>query len=491
MEEENKVVKPQSRKDQRAQEESRAQSRIRKTLVGVGVVCVALAAVMIVSDINTEKSRTVVDKNYDYITNGEEIALPASFGTIEHLAQYKGIEIDKGSVTEVSDVLLDYYIEGEREDDTVVTDITDRAAQLGDFANIDYVGKMDGTAFDGGSATGYELELGSGTFIEGFEDGVVGMNIGDTKTLELKFPDDYSSTELAGKDVQFTVTLNSLQTKVVPEFTDEWVKAHTDGEFSDTATYRADYKTKLEKQFAIYTAYSYGSTAIQDITDASGASATADGVKYLFNSSYELYQDQAVDEGMSLEYYLQNYGTDITTFKQNLAQYSESMSEQVAVMLAIYDAEGMTLTDEDQEALETVLGMTEEEAIAEDGYTQECIELNEKMTKVILFVYDNAVQKPEETTAADTTEAVTDGPGADETAASGADTTKATAATTAAASDAASEASTEAAGETAETTAETTTAADTTAETAAETTTAADTTAETTVAETVETSAAN
>ena len=464
MEEENKVVKPQSRKDQRAQEESRAQSRIRKTLIGVGIVCAALAAVMIVSDIKTEKSRTVVDKNYDYITNGEEIALPASFGTIEHLAQYKGIEIDKGSATEVSDVLLDYYIEGEREDDTVVTNITDRAAQLGDFANIDYVGKMDGTAFDGGSATGYELELGSGTFIEGFEDGVVGMNVGDTKTLELKFPDDYSSTELAGKDVQFTVTLNSLQTKVVPEFTDEWVKAHTDGEFTDTETYRADYKAKLEKQFAIYTAYSYGSTAIQDITDASGASATADGVKYLFNSSYELYQDQAVDEGMSLEYYLQNYGTDITTFKQNLAQYSESMSEQVAVMLAIYDAEGMTLTDEDQEALETVLGMTEEEAIAEDGYTQECIELNEKMTKVILFVYDNAVQKPEETTAA-----VPDGPGADETAASGADTTEAvtTEATTAAASDAASEASTEAAGETAETAAETTTAVETTAETSA------------------------
>ncbi len=196
-------------------------------------------------------------------------------------------------------------------------------------------------------------------------------------------------------------------------------------------------------------------------------------MKYLYNTSYELYQNQAIDEGMSLEYYLQNYGTDITTFKQNLAQYSETMSEQMAVILAIYDAEGMTLTDEDQEALETVLGMTEAEAMENEGYTQECLELNEKMTKVILFVYDNAIQKPEETTAADA-----NGPGAETTAevsetATDGDTTETV--TIEAESEASSETETE--------TAETVKATEETTETAAETTeTVAETAAETSAA---------
>ncbi len=424
--EENKTVKPLSRKEQRAREEDQSQARIRKTLIGVGLVCAVLAVIMVISDINTEKSRTVADKNFDYITDGAEVALPESFGTVSSLAQYKGIEIDKGTVTETTDVLVDYYIASEREADTVVTDITDRAAQLGDFANIDYMGLIDNTSFDGGTAVGQELELGSGSYIEGFEDGVVGMNIGDTKTLELRFPDDYGSTDLAGKDVKFIVTLNSLQTKAVPEFTNEWVKKHTDGEFTDTETYRADYKVKLDKQRTIANAYSKGSSAIQEITDASEVTATADGIKYLYNSNYSIYQQEATSQGMSLEIYLQNNGSDLATFKRNLATYSETTAEQVAVMDAIYAAEGMTLTDEDKANLELVIGMDVEEAL--ESYSQEWIDLNEKLTKIVLYVYDNAVQKPEETEAETSAVETTAGEAASETTAAAttsADTTAA------------------------------------------------------------------
>ena len=128
---------------------------------------------------------------------------------------------------------------------------------------------------------------------------------------------------------------------------------------------------------------------------------------------------------MSLEIYLQNNGSDLATFKRNLATYSETTAEQVAVMDAIYAAEGMTLTDEDKANLELVIGMDVEEAL--ESYSQEWIDLNEKLTKIVLYVYDNAVQKPEETEAetgaAETTAETTAGEAAGETTA--ADTTSA------------------------------------------------------------------
>ena len=107
---------------------------------------------------------------------------------------------------------------------TTYNDITDRTtAQSGDVANIDYVGKKDGVEFDGGSAQGYDLELGSGVFIPGFEDGVVGMEVGSTKDIPLTFPDNYGNADLAGADVVFTVTLNALKEATTPELTDEYV----------------------------------------------------------------------------------------------------------------------------------------------------------------------------------------------------------------------------------------------------------------------------
>ena len=402
MAEENKEIRPLSRKEQKAQEENQAQARIKKTLIGVGAVCAVLAVVMVVSDINTEKNRTVVDKNFDYITDGAEVPVPSSFGTVNKLEEsaYKGVELDKSAGTEITDTVVDYYITAEREEDTVVTEITDRAAQLGDFANIDYTGMMDGEAFDGGSGTGYELELGSGTFIEGFEDGVVGMNVGETKTLDLKFPDDYSSTDLAGKDAQFIVTLNSLETKEVPELTDEWVSKHTDGEFTNVADYTADYKTRLQKQSDLSTQYSRAYAAIQTVAEDADVTASVDGIKYLYNSNYATYETMAASYSMTLDSYLTASGTDLATFKQNLADYSETVAEQVAVIEAIYEKEGMTLTDEDEENMELMTGMDKDELV--ETYSQEWFDLNEKMTKVMLYVYDTAVQKPvEETTAAE------------------------------------------------------------------------------------------
>ena len=143
------------------------------------------------------------------------------------ITKYKGVEIDKVDSTKVSDDDVESQINSVLQSKATTTEVTDRAAHNGDTVTIDYEGKKDGVAFDGGTATDAQLTLGSGTFIDGFEDGVVGHNIGDTFDLDLTFPENYGNEELAGQAVVFTVTLKAISQTDVPELTDEFV--HTPG----------------------------------------------------------------------------------------------------------------------------------------------------------------------------------------------------------------------------------------------------------------------
>ena len=139
------------------------------------------------------------------------------------LGEYKGLEVlqSKQEVTQQDiDNFIHYTLEGYSE----LQPITDRdVVENGDTANIDYEGKKDGVAFDGGTAAGQDLVIGSGTFIPGFEEGLVGVKVGETVELNLTFPEEYHSEELAGQSVVFTVTVNSISRHVDPELTDEFV----------------------------------------------------------------------------------------------------------------------------------------------------------------------------------------------------------------------------------------------------------------------------
>ena len=108
-------------------------------------------------------------------------------------------------------------------------ELSDRPCKLNDTVNIDFSGSVDGEKFPGGTADGYDLVLGSGSFIPGFEDGVVGLKVGESKDVNVKFPDDYSAENLKGKDAVFTVKLNKITEKLLPELTDEYVKNHAGG----------------------------------------------------------------------------------------------------------------------------------------------------------------------------------------------------------------------------------------------------------------------
>ena len=143
------------------------------------------------------------------------------------LGEYKGVTYTPAS-TEVTDEDVDAQIQAMLDRYPTMNSV-DRAAQQGDTVNIDYVGKLDGVAFDGGSATGTDLELGSGMFIDGFEDGLVGASKGDKLNLDLTFPDPYTNNpDLAGKAVVFEVTVNDVKESIPAELNEEFVTSYTD-----------------------------------------------------------------------------------------------------------------------------------------------------------------------------------------------------------------------------------------------------------------------
>ena len=159
------------------------------------------------------------------------------------LGQYKGLEAPKAAV-EVSDADVEAELNSVRKRNARMLDIDDREARMGDTANIDFDGYLNGERFDGGKSEGYALELGSNSFVPGFEDQVVGMKIGEEKDINITFPEDYTP-ELAGKDVVFKVKLNSLTTPELPELDDEFAKDVS--EFDTLEEYKNSIRENLSK----------------------------------------------------------------------------------------------------------------------------------------------------------------------------------------------------------------------------------------------------
>ena len=177
------------------------------------------------------------------------------------ITQYKGVEVDEvEKPDEVTDEDVDASIQATLQTNATTTEVTDRPVQEGDTATIDFTGKIDGAEFEGGSSTDYPLVIGSGSFIEGFEDSIVGHNIGDTFDWNGKFPDDYSNADYAGKDVTFTITVKGIGVEEVPELTDDFVQ--TVSEESKTVD---EYKEEVKKQLEDEAETTYNDTLRQEV----------------------------------------------------------------------------------------------------------------------------------------------------------------------------------------------------------------------------------
>ena len=269
------------------------------------------------------------------------------------LGEYTGLEIVKASA-EVSDEEVQAMIDTE----TIET-LTEGTVEEGDTVNIDYVGELDGEEFDGGSAEGYSLEIGSDTFIDGFEDGLIGVEVGETADLNLTFPENYHSEDLAGKDVVFHVTVNSMQR--VPELTDEVAAKVADGKTAEE--YRASVREELEESAEIQ----QENLAKQELLTTVVNNATVNGypteyLEYNMEMTKKNYESMAQMYGMTYEDLIAAYGMDEETFTATLEEQLKSVLPQEMVLLAIAETEEIEIDDEEYaKRLTDVIGETEGE----------------------------------------------------------------------------------------------------------------------------------
>ena len=223
------------------------------------------------------------------------------------ITKYKGIEVPKQEVVEVTDEDVDARIDSILVQNSYAIEVTDRAAELGDTALIDFEGKKDGVAFDGGTASDFELRLGSQQFIEGFEEGIVGHNVGETFDLDLTFPEDYGEETLAGQPVVFTVTLKALTIQETPELTDDFVKT-----VSETATtvdeYKEEVKKSLQEDNKAMVEEGLKEAVWSEVVDNSEVKEyDEEEVKAKTDELYEQYEGMAQAYGMEFPEFLSSY----------------------------------------------------------------------------------------------------------------------------------------------------------------------------------------
>lgn len=261
------------------------------------------------------------------------------------IEQYKGLEVQKVEAGKVTDEAVEESIQSTLQANSTKNDVTDRAVQEGDIATIDYVGKKDGVEFDGGSATDYPLAIGSGQFIDGFEEGIIGHNIGETFDLNLTFPEQYSSAELAGQDVVFTVTVKGIQEVVLPELTDEFIQ-----EVSETSKTVEEYKKEVKADLERSNEATAKSTLQQNVWKALIEKCKVE--KYPEDKKKELTDNVNAQYGqMAAMYGLADAETLVKqVFGITIEEMVENTIKQEFAVELIAEKEGLKVSDKDYKA---------------------------------------------------------------------------------------------------------------------------------------------
>lgn len=295
------------------------------------------------------------------------------------LGEYKNIPVDMSSDT------IKGYIEelsaSDIEQKQLYSELKSGKVQKGDIANIDYEGKKDGVAFEGGTAQGYDLDIGSGSFIDGFEDGLIGVAIGSTVDLNLTFPEGYQSEELAGQDVVFTVKVNSVKRTKTPQ------EAFADLGFKSYAAYEKDLKERAVKRYLLDAICKNSKVKDYPQTDLDN----------LYNNQMTVLTKQISSTyGMTFEQYLQAVKITEEDFENDLiSEQIKPMMDSQMVIYAIADKEGLSPEKEDidKNAEDFVKSIGDESVTVDtvkeyygDYYFEEMTATN----NVTQFLYDNA-----------------------------------------------------------------------------------------------------
>ena len=307
------------------------------------------------------------------------------------LGEYKNLSAAKETFI-ITEEDVDGQINGVRKRNGRVIDL-EREAQMGDTADIDFVGTLDGVAFDGGSAEGYELELGSNTFVPGFEEQIVGMNIGDVKDINITFPDDYTP-EMAGKDVVFKVTLNGLSMTELPELDDDFVQDVS--EFNTVEEYRADTRKDMERvmqeQMDAKWRTAIMTQACNNMTVEIPESMMEEKIDELIHSYAANFG--LTDPKMTTDDIKNMMGLDEEAINATIRPAAEYQIKQELLLDAIVTAENIEITDEELEdyikgAAETV-GVTADQI--RQYFGEEYIKNEFKKEKASKIVIESAVE---------------------------------------------------------------------------------------------------
>ena len=296
------------------------------------------------------------------------------------LGQYKGLKVEK-TVIPVSDELIEAELMNMQERNARLVSVSDRAAQLDDTANIDFEGFADGVAFEGGKGEGFDLLLGSGQFIPGFEEQIVGHNIGDEFDVEVTFPTEFHAEDLAGKPAVFKTKLNDLKVKELPEIDDEFAKDVS--EFDTLEELKANIKEVKGEEADRAAELDMENKLVSQVVEGMEANIPEAMFETRVDDMVNDFANRLSQQGLSIELYLQYTQMDMESFRKTFREQAE---EQVKIRLAleaIVKAEGITASDEEYE---------EELMKAATAYNFPLPELR-KMIPVEEVKHDLAVQK--------------------------------------------------------------------------------------------------
>ncbi len=261
--------------------------------------------------------------------------------------KYKGLSAEKEAV-EVTDEEIDAEIEKERNRLARVSTLTEGTAENGDEAVIDFEGFVDDVAFEGGKAEKHGLKLGSGSFIPGFEEQIVGKNIGDEFDITVTFPEDYGAENLAGKEAVFKIKLHEVKRTELPELDDEFVKDVS--EFNTLDEYKADIKAKIVAKKEKAAQYAYEEALLDDLLANTEVDIPAPMVEAEIDTNVRDYEYKLQMQGANLELFFQYTGQTLEQLRESFRPQSE---RQLKIRLALYEivkAENITATEEDIEA---------------------------------------------------------------------------------------------------------------------------------------------
>ena len=309
------------------------------------------------------------------------------------LGKYKGIELKKIEYN-VSDKDVEHELGHMAEHNARLVTVEDRPVEKGDITIIDFAGSIDGVAFDGGTAENQELEIGSNKFIPGFEDQIIGMKVNEEKDINVTFPEDYFSKDLAGKEATFKVTLHEIKKKELPKIDDDFAKDVS--EFDTLSDLKADIKSKIQKENEERAKYESEEAAIEAVCKDVEVEIPSGMIETEIDNMVKDIENKLSYQGLTLDQYLKLTNKTNESLRKEFDEQANKAVKSRLVLEAIIKAED--IKPDDKEVEEKVKEMAKnysrpEDELLKNEELKNYVTDNMKYEKAIAFILDNAKMK--------------------------------------------------------------------------------------------------